>query len=123
MIPRLAELIAKREGYGIPGVIPTTHCNPGDLEHAPGESHDGTGPVGSFATPAMGWGALLGQLQLYAGRAMTLAEVARIYWPPPENDPVAGLQLLCEGLSATPDMLVADAIEIPGLGVYPDEPT
>lgn len=42
----LATLIAKREGFGIPGALPTRQNNPGDLRHANGESHDPADPNG-----------------------------------------------------------------------------
>lgn len=53
---KLAQLIAKQEGFGIPGAVPTRDNNPGDLEHAPGEVHTGSSPIGSFATAQEGCG-------------------------------------------------------------------
>ncbi len=103
----LAELIAKQEGFGIPGTIPTTHQNPGDLTAAPGETHTPGEPVGSFATVQQGWAMLERQLQLYADRGLTLQEMVNIYAPPPENDTAAYLKFLCQGLNCSPDTLVS----------------
>jgi hypothetical protein len=109
---KLAQLIAKEEGFGLPGDIPTTHNNPGDLEHAPGETHNDGTPVGEFPTPAAGWAALENQLQLYASRGLTLAEMVDDYAPPSQNNTTAYLDFLCEGLGCAPNILVKDALLI-----------
>jgi len=56
---KLATLIAKMEGYGKPGAIPTVRNNPGDLRHSPHSEHPG-GPahkddIGTIDTPEHGW--------------------------------------------------------------------
>ena len=40
---RFCQLCASEEGFGRPGVIPTTHNNPMDLRHSPHSSHAGEG--------------------------------------------------------------------------------
>jgi hypothetical protein len=109
---KLAQLIGKEEGFGIPGTIPTRQNNPGDLEHAPGESHDGTGPVGSFPDPATGWARLEAQLQLFADRGMTLRQAIYTYAPPTENHSDRYLEYVCFGLGCSPDTPMADALKI-----------
>lgn len=111
---KLAELIAKEEGFGLPGTIPTRGHNPGDLRHAPGESHPEGSPnsVGSFVDDTAGWAALERQLQLYAGRNLTLRECIAIYAPPVENDSERYLKFVCEGLECSPDILVSEALKI-----------
>lgn len=53
---KLATLIAKMEGFGRPGAIPTTHNNPGDLRHSPHSSHPGDpNAIGVIDTPEHGW--------------------------------------------------------------------
>ena len=54
---RLAELIAREEGFGLPGKIPTTHHNPGDLRHSPHSSHDPDAPnaIGEIDNDQDGW--------------------------------------------------------------------
>lgn len=112
----LAQLIAKQEGYGVPGALPTRSNNPGDLEHAPGEMHapDAPNSVGSFATPEEGWEALDEQLQRYTVErpGITLRQTVYIYAPPNENDTAAYLQFVCEGLNCEPDILLSDALKL-----------
>lgn len=109
---KLAQLIAKMEGFGVPGSIPTTHHNPGDLEHAPQETHDGTSPVGSFPDDATGWAMLDRQLQLYAGRGLTLQQLIYTYAPPEQNDTEDYLDFVCRELGCTPDTSVSDALKV-----------
>lgn len=111
---KLAQLIAKEEGYGIAGDIPTRQCNPGDLRHAPGESHSADAPnsVGSFADPDDGWAALERQLQLYAERGLTLQEAVYEFAPPVENDSLQYLQFVCQGLGVPPSTPMTEALKI-----------
>ena len=86
---RLALLISKEEGFGIPGTVPTRRNNPGDLRHAPHASHAGIGPddIGIEPTAAAGWSDLDRQLNLYASRGLTLRQMIVDYYAPPnEND-------------------------------------
>jgi hypothetical protein len=125
VIPRLAELIAKFEGYGIPGAIPTTHANPGDLEHAPGATHTAGDPIGEIDTPADGWHDLVRQLNIYVTEHpnWTVAQAIYEFAPPSENDTIAYLTYVLNGLGCSADTLLSDALTIPGQGVYSDEPT
>jgi hypothetical protein len=111
----LARLIAKQEGFGVPGSIPTRRHNPGDLRHSPHSSHDGEGSndIGEIDDDADGWADLEHQLQLYAARGLTLREVVYCYAPPSENDSAEYLHFICDGLSLSPDTPVAKALEIP----------
>jgi hypothetical protein len=109
---KLAQLIAKEEGFGIPGDIPTVQNNPGDLEHAPGEFHLTRGPVGSFATADEGWAALERQLQLYADRGLTLEQAIYEFAPPEQNNSAAYLAYVCKGLGCAWTILVSDALKI-----------
>ena len=110
----LAQLMAKREGFGIPGDIPTRNNNPGDLEHAPGERHPADSPdsIGWFPTVKKGWKELNRQLGLFAGRNLTLQQAIDEYAPAsvPGNDPVAYVQYLCTAGGWTPTTLVSDAL-------------
>jgi len=103
MRSRLAELIAKEEGFGVPGAIPTTHNNPGDLRHSPHSTHTADAPnaIGQIDTPAHGWEDLERQLQLYAERGLTLRQVIAIYAPPADHNNTAKyLADICVGLIA-----------------------
>ena len=111
----LARLIAQREGFGIPGDLPTRNANPGDLMHAPGEIHPANEPnsIGSFPTPADGWEALERQLQLWADRGLTLAEAISTEAPPSCNDTAEYINFVCNGLALPSTATVAQALEIP----------
>jgi hypothetical protein len=127
MIPRLAELIATEEGYGIPGALPTRNNNPGDLEHSPHSFHSPSDPngVGQIDNPTDGWNDLLRQLNLYVQNhpTWTVAQAIYDYAPPSQNNSAGYLSYVVNGLKCTDDTLLSDAIKIPGIGVYADEPT
>ncbi len=114
---KLALLISKNEGDGIPGAVPTLRNNPGDLRHSPHSTHPG-GPeheddIGTIDTIEHGWEDLERQLQLFADRGMTLRELAFTYAPPGDGNPTeAYLQTLCEGLGLPDSALVSDALLI-----------
>ena len=113
----LAQLVAKREGFGIPGALPTRNSNPGDLRHAPGETHAAGDPngIGSFDSVAAGWAALEMQLRLYAQRGLTVGQMVALYAPPGDHNDTQGyLDFVCEGLGCTPDTLVSNALVIQG---------
>lgn len=115
---RLAQLIAKEEGFGIPGAIPTVRRNPGDLLHCPHCSHEGIGPndVGIIDTIEHGWADLERQLTMYAMRGMTIhSMIWDDYAPPPENDSGAYVAALCAGLKLPPDTLVSNALKVPAI--------
>jgi hypothetical protein len=112
---KLAHLIAQREGFGIPGAIPTRDNNPGDLRHSPHASHAGEGSnaIGIIDTLADGWADLERQLQLYAKRGLTLRDmIINYYAPANENDSEAYLQFVCAGLGVSPETSVTEALEV-----------
>lgn len=110
---KLAQLIAKEEGFGIPGSVPTRDNNPGDLRHSPHASHPGDPDgIGVIDTPEHGWADLERQLEIYAARWLTLRECIAIYAPPSENDSERYLNYICTGLGCSPDILVREALTI-----------
>jgi hypothetical protein len=111
----LASLIGQEEGYGIPGAIPTTHNNPGDLRHSPHSLHDPSAPnaIGQIDTPEDGWSDLERQLEIYAAHSMTLRAAIYAFAPPEENDSERYLNFVCEGLGCSPDIPVSEALKIP----------
>lgn len=113
----LAQAMAKEEGFGIPGAIPTRNHNPGDLRHAPGEMHPDGSPnsVGSFATDAEGWAALERQLQLYTVEhpGITVGDMITQYFAPAiENDTAAYVTYVCNAVGCTPDTQLTDALKL-----------
>src|ERR1700679_1733490 len=117
MIPRIVELMAKQEGWDIPGVLPTRKDNPLDLEHAPGESHPAAAPdsIGSFQTPADGWDAGLRQVTLWASRGLTIAQAMAIQAPAAAgNNTAEYIANISAGLGLPPTALMSEAITIAG---------
>ncbi len=60
----LARAIARAEGFGVPGAIPTRANNPGDLKVGGTTIPPGGGGITVFATVADGWAALERQIDL-----------------------------------------------------------
>lgn len=86
-VTRFANAIARAEGYGIAGAIPTRLNNPGNLKASsvPSIGADANGHL-HFATIEDGWRALYRQIQLIIdGKSrvytldMTIADMARKY--------------------------------------------
>ena|ERR1700693_1968691 len=110
---KLAQLIAKEEGYGIPGSVPTRDNNPGDLRHSPHSFHAGDpNAIGQIPTIEEGWADLERQLQLYGERGLTLREAIYEFAPPTENNSAQYLNFVCQGLGCQPDILVTEALKI-----------
>lgn len=85
---RLAQLIAKEEGFGVAGTLPTRNHNPGDLRHSPHSVHSPMNPdgIGIIATDEEGWADLERQLALFAKRGLSLRQMVEIYAPPSDNN-------------------------------------
>jgi hypothetical protein len=113
---KLGEVIAKEEGYGIPGTLPTRDNNPGDLRHSPHSFHTAAAPnaIGQIDTPQDGWDDLELQLKEYAARGMTIQEVVYEYAPPNENNTPGYLEYVCTNVPCNPDDSVAEILMIPG---------
>lgn len=64
------------------------------------------------------------QLALYVKEDPTITVAGTIYkWAPPnENNSVAYLSYVVNGLGCSSDTLLSDALQIPAIGKYPDEP-
>lgn len=123
---KLAQLIAREEGFGRPGAIPTVRHNPGDLRHSPHSEHPG-GPahandVGTIDTDADGWADLDRQLRIYAEEGLTLRQMINAYLGVPRNaapeihdvdgnNRATYLAAICRGLGGiNPDTLVRDVL-------------
>jgi len=111
----LAELIAKEEGFDVPGTVPNRDNNPGDLRHSPHSFHSGDpDAIGQIDTVADGWADLERQLNLYASRGLDLAQAIYEFAPPSENNSAEYLAYVCSGLGCSPTTLVSDALKIHG---------
>jgi len=100
---KLAQLIAKQEGFGVPGAVPTRSHNPGDLRHSPHSEHLSGKPdgIGIIDTDDHGWDDLERQLWLNSKRMvevdpktkqkcparwMTLEDCIYLWAPPEDNN-------------------------------------
>jgi|SRR5579871_5751 len=113
---KLTQLIARREGFGKPGTIPTRRHNPDDLRHSPHSSHAGIGPddIGEIDNDQDGWADADRQVELWAERGLTLERmVFGPLAPPSENDSAEYLRFLCDQLGLDADAPVAEALKIP----------
>ena len=126
MIPRIAELIAAEEGYGIPGALPTRDHNPGDLRHSAHSFHSADAPdaIGQIDSAQDGWDDLVEQLDRYPTEfpGITVAEAIYKFAPPSENNSAGYLAYVLHGLGCPADTPLTDALKIPGIGAYADEP-
>jgi hypothetical protein len=86
---RLAQIIARSEGFGKRGAIPTVRHNPGDLEHAPHGTVVQTGTPVAEPDDDTGWADLERQLELYAQRGLNLRQLQQVYCPAGPANPNA----------------------------------
>lgn len=108
----LARLIAKEEGFNVPGSLPNRDNNPGDLRHSPHSFHSGDpNAIGQIPDVSDGWADLERQLQLFAERGLTLEQAIYEFAPPVENDSAQYLAYVCNGLGCTPQTLVSQALQ------------
>lgn len=105
----LIEAIARMEGWGVEGALPTRDNNPGDIcagEFA--EAHGALAAPGRFAvfeTAAQGFAALRDLLtRHYVG--MTLQAALDRYAPPVENDSQTYLRNVCQWTGLTPQTIL-----------------
>lgn len=111
-VTRIAQLIGREEGFGIPNAKPTRDHNPGDLEHAPGIS-SWDGAIGIEPSDDQGWADLERQLRLYAERGMTIGQALTVYAPPNENDSARYITDVCSTLGVSPDTPMMEVLAIP----------
>lgn len=108
----LGDGIAQAEGFGIPGAIPTTHNNPGDIT-------DGSGNKLQFATVSEGFAALYRNVMgaftgvsTYYSPGMTIAQFAQTWTGGDQADSWAATVLAVVnaklGTSLTPDNTLQD---------------
>lgn len=111
-VRHFAQAIARAEGYGVVGAVPTNANNPGDLCDPTGALFGlptmGNESIVVFPDPASGWDALYRQLQLIAdGRSsvytldMSIADMALHYAPTP--DPMTWASNVAAFAGVTPD--------------------
>jgi hypothetical protein len=101
---KLAQLIAKEEGFFKSGTLPARNHNPGDLRHSPHSQHAGEpNAIGAIADDADGWADLERQLQIDASRGLTLAQAIYSWAPPNENNTAKYLADVVAGFGGVVD--------------------
>lgn len=103
------QAIARMEGWGVAGDIPTRDNNPGDIDAGKfSEAHGALQAPGRFAvfeTAEDGFAALRDLLlRDYAG--MTLEAAFLKYAPPVENDSQTYIKNVCEWTGLTPETIL-----------------
>lgn len=117
----LAQAIARAEGYGVPGAVPTRANNPGDLvpPNWTGDTANSAG-VAVFRSPDEGWAALYHQLALIlSGRSHvyaptdTIAQLAAKWTGGDQSDAWAAnvvSALQAKGHAVSTDTMLADVV-------------
>jgi hypothetical protein len=120
-VQNFARAIAKAEGSGKKGVIPTRYHNPGDLKAVHGFKYPGQVGIGKgkhviFQTDQAGWAALIHQINtILAGQSkhytldMTLQQVAKKY----AGNWQRFAKSLAHNLGVPQDTTLAEYFEIP----------
>ncbi len=96
---KLAQLIAREEGFFKSGTLPARDHNPGDLRHSPHSNHTVSAPdaIGQIDDDQDGWSDLERQLRIDAQRGMTLGQAVFSWAPPTENNTIKYLTDLVDG--------------------------
>ena len=115
VMSKLAEVLARREGFYVAGSIPQVRNNPIDLRHSPHSTHPADDPdgIGYIDTIEHGWADAERQLMLYASRGLTVEQMIAEFAPPTDgNDTSEYLQFVCANLPCEPSTLVSDALQV-----------
>lgn len=116
--------MARQEGWGIVGAIPTVRNNPLDLRHSPHSTHAGIGEddVGIVDTIEHGWEDAERQLQLWGQRGLTIQQAIETQtgWDSRTgdvdgNDTPAYIAAITSGLGMAAAVSVARALGIPAV--------
>jgi hypothetical protein len=116
---KLAQLIAREEGFFRSGTLPARNHNPGDLRHSPHSQHPGApNAIGVIDSDADGWADLERQLVIDSHKLvsidpvtqaavpahyMTLRDAIYSWAPPSENDSAKYLADIIDGFGGVVD--------------------
>lgn len=108
-VQTIAGTIQNVEGY-YPGSLAYSNNNPGNLIYAgQAGATPGAGGFARFATYQDGLGALNNQIQLYAGRGLTIQQMMNVYAPASDgNNPGAYAVQVAGALGVSPDTSLTD---------------
>ena len=116
----LLEAIAKAEGFGVRGTLPTRYHNPGDIRASKGVHYPGQVGINKhgyviFKNDAAGWAAMQNQLdKILNGESkfysvnMTLRQLAKKYATSP-----IWVKNVAKNLNVTPNMTLAEILDVP----------
>jgi hypothetical protein len=108
-VSTIASTIQQVEGY-YPGSLAYINNNPGNLRYVgqPG-AWQGQGGYAAFPSYQAGLDALNRQIQLYAGRGMTISQMMAIYAPASDgNDPTSYAARVASALGVSPSTALSD---------------
>jgi hypothetical protein len=117
---QLMKAIAKAEGYGVKGAIPTRYHNPGDIRASRGVKYPGQVGLNKhgyaiFKNDCFGWAAMQGQLdKIINGESrfysvnMTLRQLAKLYATSP-----LWVKNVAKNLGVTPNTTLAEILDVP----------
>jgi hypothetical protein len=117
---QLMRAIAKAEGYGVPGSVPTRYHNPGDIRASRGVRYPGQVGLDKrgyviFKSDHYGWDAMQRQFdKIVDGRSqfysvnMTLRQLAKRYATSP-----LWVKNVAKNLGVTPDTTLAEILDVP----------
>jgi hypothetical protein len=116
----LANLIARMEGWLVPGSLAQVNNNPGNLRYVGQAGTTGSYKgYATFSTPEAGWSALERQLRLDAAAGDTVATFINSYAPPSENDTGNYLRFLVAGLGVPASTPLTSVLGQPAAQVSP----
>ena len=113
---KICQVMAREEGWGIIGAIPTIRNNPLDLRHSPHSQHPGDpNAIGTIDTIEDGWADDDRQVEMWAARGLTIADAIWLEAPPDVdgNHTAQYLAFVCEQMGMGQDTKMADALLVP----------
>ena len=113
---KICQVMAREEGWGIIGAIPTIRNNPLDLRHSPHSQHPGDpNAIGTIDTIDDGWADGDRQVEMWAARGLTIADAIWLEAPPnvDGNHTAQYLAFVCEQMGMGQDTKMADALLVP----------
>ena len=117
---QLMHAIAKAEGYGVHGAVPTRYHNPGDIRASRGVKYPGQVGLNNhgyviFKSDRYGWDAMQSQLdKIVDGNSrfysvnMTLRQLSKRYATSP-----LWVKNVAKNLGVTPDATLAEILDVP----------
>lgn len=110
-IEDLAAKIAQFEGFNTHGSVAARNNNPGNLRAGPGAVGTDARGYAIYPTAEAGWSDLYRQIDLYAGRGLSLQQMINLYAPPSENATSTYIDFLSSTLGIDPSLPLAQYVD------------